>query len=84
MLTKSKQSTMEYLENTTTYKPEVENYSYLRSMKDKKEINWLFPNGDTEISIEDYEKKIFEDEHSGDMSFKKFKEKLEEWWATLN
>lgn len=84
MQTKLKQSTMAYLENATTIEPKVGDYSYLSGMKDKKEINWLFPNGDTEISIEDYEKKIFKDEHSGDMSLKKFKEELEEWLATLN
>ena len=32
---------MAYLENTTTIKPEVGNYSYLRSMKEKNDINPL-------------------------------------------
>ena len=54
--------------------------AYFCGMEKEKEINWLFPEADTEVSIEDYQKKIFEDEHSGDMSFKEFKERLEAWW----
>ena len=44
MLTKSKQSTMAYLENTTALKPKVENYSYFSSMKEKNNINHLDEN----------------------------------------
>lgn len=53
-------------------------------MEKGKEINWLFPDVNTEVSLEDYQKKIFEDEHSGDMSFKEFKERLETWLDGLN
>ena len=53
-------------------------------MEKEKEINWLFPEDEADVSFEDYQKKIFDDEHSGDMSFKEFKERLETWWNTLN
>lgn len=53
-------------------------------MEKEKEINWLFPDANTEVSIDDYQKKIFEDEHSGDMNLKEFKERLETWLDGLN
>ena len=53
-------------------------------MEKEKEINWLFPDANTKVSLEDYQKKIFEDEHSGDMSFKEFKKRLEAWLINHN
>ena len=53
-------------------------------MEKEKEIDWLFPDANTEVSIEDYQKKTFGDEHSSDMSFKEFKKRLEAWLADLN
>ena len=46
-----------------------------------KKINWLFPDPDVEVTLEDYRKKIHEDEHSGDMSYSEFKRRLEAWMA---
>ena len=71
---------MDNLQNTAPLLSITKNNSYLCGMEKEKEINWLFPDANTEVSIEDYQKKIFEDEHSGDMGFKEFKEKLEAWW----
>ena len=44
-----------------------------------KKINWLFPNPDVEVTLEDYRDKIREDEKSGDMSVSEFKRRLEQW-----
>ena len=38
---KSKQITMAYLENTTSFSPKIGDFSYLRSMKEKNDINHL-------------------------------------------
>lgn len=57
---------------------------YPCGMEKEKEIDWLFPDANTEVSIEDYQKKTFGDEHSSDMSFKEFKKRLEAWLADLN
>ena len=46
-----------------------------------KKINWLFPDPDVEVTLEDYRNKIREDERSGDMSASEFKRKLESWLA---
>jgi hypothetical protein len=75
---------MENLQNAIPLLSKTRKNNYLCGMEKGKEINWLFPDVNTEVSIEDYRKKIFEDEHSGDMSFKEFKEKLEAWWGDLN
>ena len=75
---------MENLQNAIPLLSITRKNRYLCGMEKEKEINWLFPDANTEVSIEDYRKKIFEDEHSGDMSFKEFKEKLEAWWGDLN
>ena len=42
-----------------------------------KQINWLFPDPDVEVTLEDYRDKIREDEKSGDMSVSEFKRRLE-------
>lgn len=60
------------------------NNMYFSSMKEEKKIDWLFPDCETEVSVEDYRKKVSIDEHSGDMSFKKFTESLEAWETTRN
>ncbi len=52
--------------------------------KVEKKIDWLFPDYETEVTMEKYREKIFLDEHSGDMSFKAFTERLEAWEATRN
>lgn len=44
-----------------------------------KRINWLFPDPDTEVTEEDFERKIQEDEKSGDMSFTEFRKRIEQW-----
>jgi len=44
-----------------------------------KKINWLFPDPDVEVTLEDYRDKIREDEKSGDMSVSEFKRRLEQW-----
>lgn len=46
-----------------------------------KKINWLFPDSDVEVTLEDYRNKIREDERSGDMSASEFKRRLEIWLA---
>ncbi len=46
-----------------------------------KKINWLFPDPDVEVTLEDYREKIHEDERSGDMSFSEFNRRLETWLA---
>lgn len=46
-----------------------------------KQINWLFPDPDVEVTLEDYRDKIREDEKSGDMSVSEFKRRLETWLA---
>ena len=44
-----------------------------------KKINWLFPDPDVEVTLEDYQEKIHEDEKSGDMSLSEFNRRLEAW-----
>ena len=44
-----------------------------------KKINWLFPDPDVEVTLEDYRNKIREDERSGDMSITEFKRRLDLW-----
>ena len=46
-----------------------------------KKINWLFPDPDVEVTMEDYIDKIREDEKSGDISVSEFKRRLETWLA---
>ena len=46
-----------------------------------KKINWLFPDPDVEVTLEDYRNKIREDEKSGDMSINEFLSKLDLWLA---
>ena len=46
-----------------------------------KKINWLFPDPDVEVTLEDYRNKIREDERSGDMSITEFKRRLDIWLA---
>lgn len=46
-----------------------------------KKINWLFPDPDVEVTLEDYRNKIREDEKSGDMSINEFLRKLDLWLA---
>jgi len=46
-----------------------------------KKINWLFPDPDVEVTLEDYQNKIREDERSGDMSVREFNHRLETWLA---
>ena len=46
-----------------------------------KKINWLFPDPDVEVTLEDYRDKIREDERSVDMSYSEFKRRLEAWMA---
>ena len=75
---------MENLQKMRVTPFHTNNYLYFRSMKEEKKIDWLFPDCETEVSVEDYRKKVSFDEHSGDMSFKKFTERLEAWEATRN
>jgi hypothetical protein len=49
-----------------------------------KKINWLFPDPDVEVTLEEYRDKIREDERSGDMSVSEFKRRLETWLAESN
>ena len=49
-----------------------------------KKINWLFPDPDVEVTLEEYRNKIREDEKSGDMSVSEFKRRLETWLAESN
>lgn len=49
-----------------------------------KKINWLFPDPDVEVTLEEYRDKIHEDERSGDMSVSEFKRRLESWLAKSN
>lgn len=46
-----------------------------------KKINWLFPDPDVEVTLEDYRNKIREDEKSGDMTINEFKRRLDLWLA---
>lgn len=46
-----------------------------------KKINWLFPDPDTEVTEKDFEKKIHEDERSGDMSLEDFISRFAAWKA---
>jgi len=75
---------MQNLQITAPLLSKARKNNYLCGMEKEKEINWLFPDANIEVSTEDYQKKIFEDEHSGDMSFKEFKERLETWLDGLN
>ena len=45
-----------------------------------KRINWLFPDPDVEMTLDDYRNKIREDERFGDMSASDFKRRLETWY----
>lgn len=57
--------------------------AYFCGMKKvEKKIDWLFPDYETEVTLEEYKEKVFLDEHSGDISFKAFTERLEAWEAT--
>lgn len=84
MLCIKKTNEMENLLKTIPVLATIGKNAYFCGMEKEKEIKWLFPEADTEVSIEDYQKKIFEDEHSGDMSFKEFRERLEAWSAKVN
>ena len=75
---------MEILQNAAPLLPTTRKNNYLCGMEKEKKINWLFPDANTEVTIDDYQKKIFKDEHSGDMSFREFKERLEAWWINHN
>jgi len=46
-----------------------------------KKINWLFPDPDVEVTLEDYRNKIREDERSGDMTLEEFNDRHSKWWA---
>ena len=76
---------MKSLQKTLTNSFQTQNNAYFCGMKkEEKRIDWLFPDCETEVSVEEYRKKISLDEHSGDMSFKEFTERLEAWEATRN
>ena len=53
-------------------------------MNKEKEINWLFPEIQTEVSLEEFRTKVHRDEQSGDMSFKDFINRLETWNKKLH
>lgn len=75
---------MKNLQKTLTNPFQTQNNAYFCGMKEEKRIDWLFPDRETEVSLEEYKEKVFLDEHSGDMSFKAFTERLEAWEATQN
>lgn len=76
---------MKNLQKTLTNPLHTQNNAYFCGMKKEgKKTDWLFPDHETEVSLEEYREKVFLDEHSGDMSFKAFTERLEAWEATQN
>lgn len=75
---------MKNLQKTSTNQFQTQNNAYFCGMKEEKRIDWLFPDHEIEVSLEEYKEKVFLDEHSGDMSFKAFTERLEAWEATQN
>lgn len=53
----------------------------MTSTTQTKKINWLFPDPDVEVTLEDYGNKIREDERSGSMTLKEFNQRHLQWWA---
>jgi hypothetical protein len=45
-----------------------------------KQINWLFPDPDVEVTLEDYRAEIRRAERSRSMTLEEFNEKLSLWW----
>ena len=45
-----------------------------------KKINWLFPDPDVEVTLEDYRAEIRRAERSRSMTLEEFNEKLSLWW----
>lgn len=75
---------MENLQKTTLVPSGNLKYHYLCRMNKEKEINWLFPEIQTEVSLEEFRTKVHRDEQSGDMSFKDFINRLETWNKKLH
>ena len=44
-----------------------------------KKINWLFPDPDTKVTEEDFEKEIRRAERSGSMTFEEFERRMNQW-----
>jgi hypothetical protein len=44
-----------------------------------RDINWINPNSDTSITLEEYRREMHEAENSGDMSFEQFQNNMHEW-----
>jgi hypothetical protein len=49
----------------------------------KREINWLFPEPDTEVTIKEYREHIKEAEHSESMTHYEFMNEMNEWLKKL-
>ena len=69
--------TMNSQQKSMTNPFQTQNNAYFCGMKEEKKIDWLFPDRETEVTLEEYKEKVFLDEHSGDISFKAFTERLE-------
>lgn len=46
-----------------------------------KQINWLFPDPDVEVTEEDVQAEIRRAERSGSMTLEEFNERHLQWWA---
>jgi hypothetical protein len=46
-----------------------------------KQINWLFPDPDVEVTEEDIQAEIRRAERSGSMTLEEFNERHSQWWA---
>lgn len=44
-----------------------------------RKINWLFPDPDTEVTEEDFEKEIRRAERSESMTFEEFERRMNQW-----
>ena len=46
-----------------------------------KQINWLFPDPNVEVTEEDIQAEIRRAERSGSMTLEEFNERNSQWWA---
>ena len=46
-----------------------------------KQINWLFPDPNVEVTEEDIQAEIRRAERSGSMTLEEFNERHSQWWA---
>ncbi|GHU79003.1 hypothetical protein FACS1894145_2210 [Bacteroidia bacterium] len=47
---------------------------------EKKKIDWLFPDENQVVTVEDFREMVREAENSGSMTLSEFKDKMASWW----